>query len=352
MRKVHRQFYEHQSNRSGVTWVDVTVAVVLTLVMAAVFLPAMTYATPARRWIECQNNMKQIALALENYSSRHAGQVPYLYEKITLEKDQVVRIPWTIKLLADLDNNALKRNYEADLLKFQNGKPISLKEFECPNDPNKHKVPGSLSYVANTGYIRADIFGRMAQGFRFAHSTLAIDWNLDKIVDAKDAQIAHATGVFWPHPSDRPANVEYVDSFRMTLDYIAAGDGQSNTLVFAENLQARNWHRADEMHDLAFGVPVVAERDFPEELKNRRLAFGLGLEKLLRAKHALPNEDPKAKPGTVPRPSSVHLGCCMYGFADGSAKQISDDIDWSVYVKLITPNGQRFGQSIKGLENF
>jgi hypothetical protein len=294
--------------------------------------------------------MKQLVGALRNYSSRHGGQVPCLYETITLETGQVVRIPWTVKLLPELDLKALDCEYQADPLRLQNDESISLSSFECDYDSDKWKVPGSLSYVANTGYIRADIYDQTATAWKFAHSTVAIDWNLDKTIDVKDAQIANATGVFWPR--NLSSDGQFVDRFRMTLDYISAGDGESNTLLFAENLQARNWHRVDAMHDLAFGVPVVAERDFPEELKSRRLAFGLGLEKLLRAKHALPNEDPKAKPGTVPRPGSKHLGSCIYGFADGSAKQISDGIDWSVYVRLITPNGQRYGQSVPGSEDY
>lgn len=350
MRRAYRRRCEHPSNRSGITRVEVAFMAIAMVVMSAVFLPWIGQSRRQGRRIECQNSMKQLVLALENYSKRHGGQVPSLYEAITLETGEVIRIPWTSKLLADLDQKQLQSEYDDDPHAMQNGKPISLTAFECFYDLNKRKVPGSLSYVANTGYIRADIFDRSAPDWQLAHSTVAIDWNEDQTIDAKDARIANATGVFWPKNIAKDG--QYSDNFRMTLDYIAAGDGQSNTLLFAENLQARNWHRADAMHDLGFGVPGRVDVDFADEPKDKRLTYISSLGALLRAKQALPNENPKAKPGTAPRPSSNHLGSCNYGFADGSAKQISDGLDWTVYVRLISPNGQRYGQTVSGLESY
>ena len=32
--------------------------------------------------------------------------------------------------------------------------------------------------------------------------------------------------------------------------------------------------------------------------------------------------------------------------------QIGDFIDWGVYVKLLSPNGQQFGQTVQGLEGY
>ncbi len=130
----------------------------------------------------------------------------------------------------------------------------------------------------------------------------------------------------------------------VTLDFISSGDGQAHTILLSENLQARNWNRAKAIHDFAFGVPVSRDRDLDDSVEaclNPRPAY----EWILREYGAMPRMNQEAKPGTAPRPSSNHLGICIYGFADGSAKQISDSIDWQVYLRLLTPNGQRYGQS-------
>lgn len=324
--------------------------------MAAIALPALLDSRRRSHPHQCQNHVKTLTTALINYSGKQNGRIPYLYDTITLDAGREVRVPWIISLLPELDNADVQRNFEADPWAYQQAVPVSIKGLQCERDPDKWMSPGALSYVANTGYIRADIYDRVAVDWQHAHSTVAIDWYGDQIIDAKDARIAAATGVFCPRQNAKDGGKGYIDPFRMSLDYISSGDGTSNTLLFAENTQAGNWHRADAMHDLAFGVPVIPGMDFPDEPLDKRsakrLAYLPSFGKLIHARSAMPGENLEAKSGTAPRPSSRHEGTSIYGFADGSAKQISDGIDWSVYVRLLTPNGQRHGQVVPGLENY
>ena len=60
----------------------------------------------------------------------------------------------------------------------------------------------------------------------------------------------------------------------------------------------------------------------------------------------------RPKDGALPRPSSNHLGTSIYGFADGAARQIADQVDAWVYLRLISSNGGRYGQVVSGLENY
>lgn len=342
--------------RSGIARVDVLLIVIMILGIAAIALPALLDSRRRSHRYQCQNNVMQLTTALINYSGKQNGQIPYLYDTIKPVGGPEVRVPWIISLLPELDNAAVQRNFEADPWAYQQAIPPSLKQLQCERDPDKWMSPGALSYVANTGYIRADIYDQVAVDWQFAHSSVAIDWYRNQIVDMRDAGIATATGVFWPRQHAKDGKKGYVDLFRMSLDYIAAGDGTSNTLLFAENTQAGSWHRANAMHDLAFGVPVIPGMDFPDEPLDKRsakrLAYLPSLGKLIHARSAMPGENLEAKSGTAPRPSSRHEGTSMYGFADGSAKQIADGIDWSVYVRLLTPNGQRHGQVVPGIENY
>lgn len=353
MRTLQRRSAIPQTGRSGLTWIDVLVLISITLTLAAVILPAMNQPRPMSKRVECLNNMKTIVTAESNFAEKHQGQLTWICETYGSDADDSVLAPWTYALLPYLDNGPLFREIQRDPRTFQNGTPLLIKVFQCVADDQNAMKPGGLSYVANAGYIRADIFNQTAPDWMLGHSLTAVDWNQNGMIDNDDLQIAFSTGAFWPKTPDSQADAdeERLTLLKrpMTLDYIASHDGQQHTILFAENKQALNWQRADALHDFAFGVPVNPVKDF-DGAQGRPLDFNAGFAATLEWQNALPNNNPAAKPGTAARPSSNHLGTGIYGFADGSARMISDDIDWSVYVRLLTPNGQEYGQSEKGIE--
>lgn len=58
------------------------------------------------------------------------------------------------------------------------------------------------------------------------------------------------------------------------------------------------------------------------------------------------NTNLKATPGTVPRPSSHHPSVVNVIFCDGPGRTLSEKIAPGVYARLISPDGNRFGQEI------
>lgn len=357
-----------RAGRGGFTLIELLVVISIIATLAALILPAVQNARAAARRIECQNNMKQIVLAVNNYAGKKNGQLPQLYETYGTGANAINR-SWVVALLPEMDNSAVQREISSS---WQPGtQPPSLKAFQCPVDSINFGANGGLSYVANGGYVPAAAWplgGYPAGGATWTNNTTAwghwsgaYDYDGSTSVNSKDQQIANATGVFW-RPSGDPTiaasgnngqtgDGANRDNFRMSLDYIAAGDGQSNTLLFAENLQAQNWHQAAGFGDIAFGLRA----DMPTDIGPPTT----GSTKVLSVLNALPGaliSQPQANfissQGTAPRPSSNHLGSCIYGFADGSAKQISDGLDIHVYARLISPNGQRYGQVVSGLENY
>ena len=137
----------------------------------------------------------------------------------------------------------------------------------------------------------------------------------------------------------------------------------SNTILFAENIQATLWNNGGNIWNSAFALNVTVGTDVrltgTTAPVNKQLAFlgwnGMPPTESLTTPALLnsqPGIDLGASPGTAPRPSSNHLGASIYGFADGSTRQISDILAVTVYAKLITPNGQRYGQLVTGLEDY
>lgn len=287
---------------------------------------------------------------------------------------------WAVDLLPDLDNAAMQREIQvngADANTTNDDFAISMKMFQCPVDANNFQTPGGLSYVVNGGYVLDDGADTTTSVWPASPSlgtgpwnqwAGTIDWNGDTVIDEQDTTIGHATGIFF-RPSSSTATVvpgvaagtfdaftdplSQLNSRRgISLDYITAGDGQTNTIMFAENVQARNWDKADAFSEIAFGVPFVPGTDVGGAGATGPLSLNASFRTTLNLNNALPGTQIIATPGTLPRPSSNHLGSSIYGFADGAARQFADQVDWSVYVRLITPNGQRYGQTTVGLEDY
>lgn len=352
MRRVLPPCPQREHARAGITFLDIVVVIVLIWIMAAVFLPMLQNTSPVNRRGDCLDNLKQLSMGTLNYAGKKHGKLPCLREY-----QGSARVCWAVSLLPEIDNASVYREFYADPVKFQLGDVPSLKALQCRADPFNFTASGGLSYAANAGYIREDIFDQTASNWELGHNLAAVDWDKNGALDKADMQIALATGVFWPalYNAERFYRVNQPEH-TMTLDYISAHDGAAHTLLYAENLQARNWHRADALHDFAFGVPVNPERDFVNAGISRALDFRPSFEKQLRDRHALPFANFIAKPGTAARPSSYHVtsksSFVNMAFADGSARSISGEIDWRVYVRLLTPNGQEYGQSSAGLDNY
>lgn len=349
-----------KKQRRGFTLIELLVVISIIATLAALILPAVQNARAAARRAECQNNMKQLCTAIMNFASKKNGKLPPLAEKIS--NTSAIYMSWCVQLLPELDNSAARREFDTTTAAFiaSGGTTpafpaISMKMFQCPVDTNNFQIDGGLSYVVNAGYI-LDANYPLTD---WTHTANTVPWVAS--FPTRRA-IAHAGGVF-------SAPAEGSDTFRASLDYISAGDGQTNTILFAENTQGQNWHIANidgsggsNQRDLIFGVPVTPGTETTAVVTNPAVALQpIGNDVLAPQwattmndinNTALPGQNIIAARGTLPRPSSNHLGTSIYGFADGAARQISDSITPGVYLRLISPNGQRYGQVVAGLENY
>lgn len=267
------------------------------------------------------------------YAAKENGKLPWL----STENDSVIVSNWLIDLLPELDNSTARREWDARSHEERAEFAFSLKMFQCPVDPTAFQQDGGLSYVANSGFGNFRVDSKTNAVYETKpHGQSAIDWNDDGIVRPDDFAKTIATGVFWPKREG--------DTFRSSLDYISSGDGQTNTIMFAESVNAGKWNSAKTL-DIAFVVGLDRIQFVnPGSDQSCLQITGANLGPYGVAGGNIPRH--------TPSPSSNHGGISIYGFADGGVRHISDKIDPLVYLRLMTPNGQRYGQSLSGMENY
>ncbi|QDT29948.1 DUF1559 family PulG-like putative transporter [Gimesia panareensis] len=335
-------------SRRGASVVELIVVIVIACLLVAVVLPAIPRSRRPARKLSCLNNMRNIGLAVVNYSSGADSHLPLLVEPgmdrslVTVPHPNMGNddLNWCITVLPFLDSVAFRQKWDqvaplaaqfgasAEQLKAQADlKKTVFPVFNCPDDPH-NKEPGALSYVVNVGYVTSNY---NTAGDK-THRPDSADGGLDgDITTTEDIPVKFGSGVFW-----RPY------STRMSLDIISAGDGLTQTLMLSENLQAGDWSDTDT-GSLGFGIDIQGV--YPSGSTSLALPANFDLVNATTANDSRIGANPSAAKRKAWRPSSDHpRGAVNVIFCDGSGRSFSPNMDPGIYARLLTPQGLHYGQ--------
>jgi prepilin-type N-terminal cleavage/methylation domain-containing protein/prepilin-type processing-associated H-X9-DG protein len=126
--------------RTGFTLIELLVVIAIIAVLVGLLLPAVQASREQARRLHCSNNLKQMGLALANYSLTHGGLPPgYVSTWDTfLSKDAGPGWGWASMMLPQLEQQPLFQaiNFERPIHETTNAtaRVARLSMFLCPSD--------------------------------------------------------------------------------------------------------------------------------------------------------------------------------------------------------------------------
>jgi len=129
---------------SGFTLVELLVVIAIIGILVALLLPAIQAAREAARRTECNNNLKQIGLALHNYHDTYRKFPPGYFTTITSSSNPQ-RYCWMQTILPFVEQASLFDQFQTHINNRDNpwdwvGSDDKIDGFMCPSDPAAGKV--------------------------------------------------------------------------------------------------------------------------------------------------------------------------------------------------------------------
>jgi len=348
------------SRRAAYTLIELLVAISVIAAIMAVLLPAVQKSRETARRAQCASRLHNVGIAIGVYAEGNDDAIPYLAREFAAGSSVPPRHSWAAEILPYLDGQgiydvmAAYQGIEPSGPFPADGYPV-VGVLTCPSDPLNER-PGRLSYVANAGYIRGDLWADNEE-----HHAQQINWDrncpcpVPIFLTKTDRPYAYATGVFWRELPD--------DDVRHRFRKIS--DGLANTFMVTENLQAGAYNNATTSR-IGFGVSISVDRTIAawhvstvgvgecfgasecECRKGANLALlpTFSLHDQENDNNGRINANLGGQIGKHPRPSSLHARGVNMLWCDGHITFVSQSIDDFVYARLITPAGEHYAQVV------
>ena len=202
--------------RAAFTLIELLVVIAIIAILIGLLLPAVQKVREAASRMKCQNNMKQLALALHNYENANGALPP---SRLQIGSTAAGR-SWTAVALAYVEQDSVGKQINLNALWNDNtGNPSNLtlagntfSVFVCPSVPGRKAPPsGPAQGPADYGSVNA-----IRRVFYTSNNIAAPD----------------ATASEWPGALQKQVAVKFT----------SITDGTSNTILLGEDAgRPTNW---------------------------------------------------------------------------------------------------------------
>lgn len=309
-----------KQKRSAFTLVELLVVIAIIGVLVALLLPAVQAARSAAQRAQCQNNIRQIALAIHNFHSAHGTQPKYH----DVEGDFTWGKPgytWTMAILPYMEEQALYDLFDPtvrinDPLHARAVQTV-VQTYVCPsaegagnpiftdradaggNNPNPALA---LFYPASMGPTEPDACHFCPEGTRGSEGNYCCQGRNYGTLDLDGNLAPSSTGMF--------------GRFNDARKFSQVSDGLSNTYLVGETLPAQCAYGgafAPNFSLAGTSIPLNTFEECPQPpgCHNRGCGF-----------------------------KSDHPGGANFSMADGSVRFTSESIDYRTFNGLGTRDGE------------
>jgi prepilin-type N-terminal cleavage/methylation domain-containing protein/prepilin-type processing-associated H-X9-DG protein len=150
--------------RRGFTLIELLVVIAIIAILIALLVPAVQKVREAAARTQCQNNLKQIGLAIHNYHDTNRRLPAGWWGLANNATGSANRWPWSVAILPHLEQENLYKKLNPDLV--TPGVPpgattmpelqMPLSVYTCPSDPVQILTNSHFANYAKSNYAAND----------------------------------------------------------------------------------------------------------------------------------------------------------------------------------------------------